>query len=185
MPKGRNRKAGKRTKTGRLSRAGMPSVRVDRGNPVTELKTMLYGPNGSDAIGRAFERGLLGAGSEAKTMLDTARAIHRAYWAWYVNGPIRCALADRGGGSSSEDITRERRQEAWLNAMLKTAERGGRPCRVLFDQLVVDINPDQGPAWLDRIIDRVPTQDDWGRLSCALDTLADCSGVQRLTARCA
>lgn len=183
MAKGRKRKAGRRTQSGQLSRAGMPPARIDRGNDRADIRTQLYGTNGSDAIGRAFELGLLGSGSDAKTLLDTARAIFRAYWASYEVGAIRCTLADRsGGGASREDSERQQKQEAWLNAMLKTAQHGGRPCRVLFDQLVIDINPDCGPLWLDRIIARTPTDDDWGRLSCALDTLAECAGVRRLTA---
>jgi hypothetical protein len=185
MAKGYKRKSGKRTKSGRLSRAGVPAVRIDRGTERAQAMRELYGDNCSDAIGRAFERGLLGSGTEAKSMLDTARAIHRAYWAWYANGPIRCALADRSGGAVVDDSERERRQEEWLRGMLKTAGRGGQSVRVLFDQLVVDINPDMGPLWLDRIIARQPTADDWGRLAIALDALAECAGVQRITARCA
>lgn len=181
--RGRKRKAGLRTESGRLSRAGAVP-RIDRGNIRAELATILYGTNGSDAIGRAFERGLLGQGAEAKALLDTARAIHRAYWAWYVNGPIRCPLAERNGASMRDDTERERRQEAWLNAMLDTARRGGHPVRVLFDQLVIDVNPDYGPAWLDRLFGKPPHRDDdWGRLSAALDALADCAGVPRMTER--
>lgn len=182
MGRGRKRKAGNRTRSGRLSRAGVPAVRIDRGNPRAELRTELYGTNGSDAIGRAYERGLLGSGQDAKAMLDTARAIHRAYWAWYATGPIRCALADRTGSAVEHDEDRERKQERWLNDMIRTAERGGRAVRVLFDQLVVDIHPDEGPAWLQRIIDKEATDADWGRLATALDALAECAGVRRLTA---
>lgn len=180
---GRKRKNGKRTKSGQLSRAGQ--CKIVKGNDRAVMMTELYGTNGSDAIGRAYERGLFGSGQDAKAMLDTGRAIHRAYWSWYANGPTRCTLADRSGSAPTattpEDIERERRQEGWLNAMLDTAGKGGTPCRTLFDELVIDINPDAGPAWLDRIIDRKPMADDWGRLSCALDTLAECSGVQRMT----
>lgn len=178
--RGRKRKAGLRTKSGQLSRA---VVKIDRGNPRAELMTALYGTNGSDAIGRAFERGLMGGGQDAKAMLDTARAIHRAYWSWYANGPIRCALADRNGASVEGDDEREARQEKWLNAMLKIAGKGGSTERTLFDQLVIDVNPDCGPAWLDRLIARQPVSDDWGRLACALDGLADCAGVERLTVK--
>lgn len=177
--RGRKRKNGKRTASGRLSRIG--AVKIDRGNDRAAAMTAIYGTNGSDAIGRAYERGLFGAGQDAKAMLDTARAIHRAYWAWYANGPIRCTLADRNGASIERDSERERRQENWLNDMLRIAGKGGYPCRALFDELVIDINPDQGPMWLDRIIDGAQSTLDWGRLSCALDSLADCAGVQRVT----
>ncbi len=145
----------------------------------------LYGDNCSDAIGRAFERGLLGSGTEAKSMLDTARAIHRAYWAWYANGPVRCALADRSGATVQNDVERERRQEAWLNDMLRIAARGGHSVRVLFDQLVVDINPDCGPLWLDRLLAHGGSGEDWGRLATSLGALAECAGVPQVTPKCA
>jgi hypothetical protein len=176
---GRPRKKGVRTKSGRLSR-----VLIVKGNDRAEVMKELYGGNGSDAIGRAYERGLLGEGNDAKAMLDTARAISRAYWAAYTNGPIRCTLADRQSGASAEpDEERERRQETWLLRMLKTAGQGGNTPRLLFDQLVVDINPDCGPLWLDRILAKETSPNDWASLACALDTLADCAGVQRLTQR--
>lgn len=178
--RGRKRKAGNRTASGQLSRA-----QIVKGNDRAEAKKERFGTNGSDAIGRAYERGLLGSGNDAKTMLDTAKAIYRAYWASYVNGPIRCTLADKTSGAAVEnDSERERRQEDWLIRMIKTANRGGLPSRKLFDELVIDPQPDHGPVWLDRILSDQPTpQADWGRLSCALDTLADCAGVRRLTAR--
>jgi hypothetical protein len=185
MAKGRKRKPGKRTKSGQLSRAGVATARIDRGSERAQAMRELYGDNCSDAIGRAFERGLLGSGTEAKSMLDTARAIHRAYWAWYANGPVRCALADRSGAAVQNDVERERRQEAWLNDMLRIAGRGGHSVRVLFDQLVVDINPDCGPLWLDRLLAREGSGEDWSRLSTALEALAECAGVQRLSTKCA
>lgn len=183
MGKGRKRKTNvKRTKSGQLSRAGEPGRVL--GNEHAEARKSIYGTNGSDAIGRAYERGLLGSGQDAKAMLDTGRAIFRAYWAAYVTGPIRCTLADRTGGFDIDhDEDREKRVEQWLHAMLKTAGAGGHPARKLFDELVIDINPDEGPAWLDRIIAGNPGSDDWGRLSCALDTLAECADVQRVTAK--
>lgn len=179
MAKGRKRKTGRRTPSGRLSRAGQ--VKRITGNEKAEAVKLLYGSNGADPIGRAYERGLLGSGNDAKAMLDTARAIFRAYWAFYANGPVRCPLADRNGAAAEQEVERERRQEHWLNEMLERAGKGGSPCRTLFDELVIDINPDAGPTWLDRIIDGKQTHEDWGRLSCALDTLADCAGVERQT----
>lgn len=186
MGKGRKRKAGRRTPSGRLSRAGQ--VKRIAGNDRAEAVKLLYGTNGTDPIGRAYERGLLGSGQDAKAMLDTARAIFRAYWAAYANGPIRCTLADRNSGASiDEDGEREARVEQWLHEMLATANAGGPPSRKLFDELVIDINPDEGPPWMDRLLAsnrRYPaTMQDWGRLSCALDVLAECAGVSRPTLR--
>lgn len=118
-------------------------------------------------------------------MLDTARGIHRAYWAWYAKGPVRCALADRNGATVQNDVERERRQEAWLDDLLRIARRGGHLARVLFDQPVIDINPNSGPMWLDRLLSRDGNTEDWSRLSVALTALANCAGVQRVVAKCA
>lgn len=171
MGKGRKRKPGKRTPSGQLSRA-----KVDKGNLKTAEKADLYRGNGTDPIGRAYERGLLGTGADAKTMLDTARAINRAYWAAYQNGPIRCTLADRVSGAGiPNDIEREAAQERWLDRMLSLA-RHNRP---LFDDLVININPDEGPAWLDRILHKHASHHDLNRLESSLETLAACAGVLR------
>ena len=181
----RPRKTGKRTPKGRLSRS-LVETRVP-GNDRAERAKVAFGGNGTDAIGRAYERGLLGCmntqGQEAKAMLDTARSICRAYWQAYEVGPIRCTFADRNSGGGRDDGFKAR--ETWLNAMLDIANRGGSPCRVLFDALVIDINPDEGPLWLDRIIDnpKAVSANDWGCLGSALYTLAECAGVTRLTAR--
>lgn len=181
---GRPAKSGARTASGQLSRA-KPVL----GNERAEQAKSIYRGNGSDPIGRAYERGLLGTGpdargGDAKTMLDTARAINRAYWAAYTVGPLRSCIADRASGADIvQDAHRERRVEQWLTDMLKTASRGGHAVRTVFDQLVIDIQPDEGPQWLDRLIDGGAGANDWGLLAAALDALADCSDVQRLTLR--
>jgi len=183
--RGRPRGSGKRTAKGRLSReaAEVQARRVVRGNPKAEEKKRVYGTNGADAIGRAYERGLIGGGQNAKAMLDTARSIFRAYWAWYATGPARCALADRTGASEPDDDKRERRQEDWLNGCLSIAAGHGHASRVLFDQLVIDLNIDEGPAWLDRILAATPRRPahpaDMARLNAALDVLAECADVER------
>lgn len=182
MAKGRKRKAGPRTKSGQLSRAGKFRIKVERGNERAAKAWDLYKGNGSDAIGRAYERGFLGSGSDAKTMLDTARAISRIYWKWYNNGPPRCTLADRSSGGhpppTEEENERDQKQEDWLNAMLKVAGPMGKERRKCFDALVIDYHPDCGPAWLDRILDRTPSASDWAMLDTAKKVLAECSGVE-------
>lgn len=177
---GRARKSGKRTKSGQLSRAGQPRIKVDRGNIRAERSLIVYRGNGSDAIGRLFEKGFIGKGNDAKAMLDTARAIHRAYWAWYTNGPIRCTLADRNSGAGIDnDSERERRQEDWLVSMLKLAGPQGFSRRKYFDELVVDPNFDDGPDWADRLLAGSTRESDHEKLSIAMEVLADCAGVQR------
>lgn len=150
MGKGRKRKQGKREKNGRLSRVGEP--RYDKGTERAQAMQALYGPDGADAIGRAFRAGLLGSGSEAKAMLDMARQVSNAYWWAYSTGSYTCAIADKVSGSTpSISPEKARRREEWLSGVLDSVNRLGRPQRRFFDALVIDVNPDCGPAWLDRL----------------------------------
>lgn len=147
---GRNRKTGRRTQSGRLSRAN-PLPAFDRGTERTQASQALYGPDGNDAIGRAYRAGLLGEGTEAKALLDTARRIANAYWQAYSTGSYKCPLGDRThGGAIDLDHERIRRREEWLRACLDAVHRMG--LRTQFDQLVIDVNPDCGPHWLDALI---------------------------------
>lgn len=145
---GRKRRQGSRTRTGRLSRAGVP--RYDKGTEHAQAMQALYGTDGSDAIGRAYRSGLLGKGSEAKALIDTARRIANAYWRAYETGKYRCTLADREHGTIvSLDHEKVRLQEEWLRECLESVSSMG--VRRQFDQLVIDVHPDSGPAWLDRL----------------------------------
>lgn len=171
---GRKRKTGKRTESGRLSRAAH-----DRGADKTAEKFSIYGTDGADPIGRAYVKGLLGHGQDAKTLLDTSRAIFRAYWAWYEVGPINCTLADRKSGAwVDNDSDREARQEEWLNRMLSYAGKQGHNRRTWFDELVINIQPDHGPAWLDRIISRQSTAMDELKLQTVIGVLSDCADIE-------
>ena len=151
MAKGRPRKACKRTKSGRPSRAGVPLY--DHGTEHTQAMQALYGQDGADAIGRAYRSGLLGEGSEAKALLDTARRISNAYWAAYETGRYVCALSDRAHGGGGE-INHEaiKRREEWLSDCLTTVRKMGERVNRSFRQLVIDVNPDSGPLWTDRLI---------------------------------
>jgi hypothetical protein len=170
--RGRPRKRGPREANGRLARAMAP---YDRGSERAQERLSLYGQHGTDAIGRAYVRGFLG--EEAKALLDTARAVARAYWAWYEIGPYACPLGNRSGSTTADDHEREARQEDWLRGRLRIRDRFGYAQRQLFDQLVINVHPDQGPAWLDRLIDKRGDQADWARLASALEVLAECAEV--------
>jgi len=147
MRAGRKRKPGPRTKAGRLISP------FDKGTERTQAMQALYGPDGCDAIGRAYRAGILGDGNEAKALLDTARAIASAYWVAYEQGRYQCALGDRTHGNvEAIDQAKVRRREEWLNHSLAVVNRMGRDVRRAFDQLVIDVNPDAGPAWLDTAI---------------------------------
>lgn len=159
---GRKRKAGKRTATGQLSRAGQ---RYDKGCERAEWKQSVYGPDGSDALGRAYVMGLLG--EHGQTLLATGRAIARAYWPMFGTGRIGCTLGTKSGGNGDGNKDRE----IWLSAQLDSINALGRDYRVAFDQLVIDIHADEGPVWLDRIINREPQKTDHESLSRAIYVL--------------
>lgn len=180
MARGRKRKQGKRTPSGQLSRAG----KFERILPNEHAQAMqaMFGDNYSDPIGRAYASGLLGRTDsegnyvmpdEAKAILDTARALFRAYWQAYCVGPYQSAIADKTGGyealPDAERLQAIKRREEWLNECLRCVDRMG--VRRQFDALVIDVNPDQGPAWLDALIFGDPSASDKGKLRAALDAL--------------
>ena len=186
MARGRKRKNGKRTKSGRLSRAGQ--TRLVKGSERAQAMQALYGQDGCDAIGRAYRTGLLGQGSDAKAMMDTARKIAKAYWAAYEVGGYFNPLADRESGSTCPvEPEIARRREEWLSACLATVNRLGRTERRFFDALVIDVHPDSGPAWLDRYCYAVRTRavmikdTDASALDMALTALAMLADVEKPT----
>lgn len=152
--RGRPRKAGKRTAGGRLSRAKPPVLTYDKGTERAQAVQALYGNNGTDAIGRAYEAGFLGSGNEAKALLDKARSLFNAYWSAYGVGQIRkSSTADNDNGSTAmPDYDKIRAREEKLRDDLHTVNRMGMNYRRAFDQLVVDVNPDHGPSWLDSLL---------------------------------
>lgn len=167
---GRKRKPGARTKSGRLSRAG--KLRYDPGTERAQAMQALYGPDGCDAIGRAYQAGLLGQGNEAKALLDMARQVSRLYWRAYETGGIKSCIADKNFGAIVDiDHARVRQQEEWLSESLRVVNNMGRNVRRSFDQLVVDVNPDCGPVWLDNLLSRKGTDADRNKLREALDGL--------------
>lgn len=148
--RGRPKKSGKRTKSGRLSRS--IAATYDRGTEHAQAIQALYGQDGCDAIGRAYQSGLLGDGQDAKAMLDTARRIAKAYWSAYEIGGYFNPLADRtGGGNAPMCPEKAREREEWLNRSLDSLNRLGRLQRRYFDALVIDVHPDHGPTWLDAL----------------------------------
>lgn len=145
--KGRPLKAGKRNKSGRL----VPALTFDKGTERAQAMRVFYGTDCTDALGRAYRSGLLGKADEAKQLLDTGRRIASAYWQAYSTGSYKCALGGSNSGAIVDlDNERIKRREDWLNHCLRAVETMGN--RRQFDQLVIDINPDEGPPWLDRLI---------------------------------
>lgn len=154
MAKGRPRKAGKRTKSGRLKER---PVLFDKGSQRTEDKFSVYGPDGSDAIGRAYVMGLLGP--DGLELRNLARKIHRAYWPMLAVGREKSCLGlDVNGMTVNDDILEpEEREykiarEKRLTDTLRSVQRMSAQHRKAFDDLVIEIMPDHGPVWLEQLI---------------------------------
>ena len=163
--RGRPKKSGKRTKSGRLSRAKPVEVIFDKGSQRTQDKFSVYGADGSDAIGRAYVMGLLGVDSsgqptsEALELRNLARKIHRAYWPMLAVGREKSCLGlDINGQAVNDNLLdpeeRERKiaREKRLTETLRAIAKLGAGHRRAFDELCIDINPDQGPHWLEGLI---------------------------------
>lgn len=182
MGKGRPRKAGKRTRSGRLSLTA--AQRRVTGNDRAEEKKRLFGQEGVDAIGRAWVSGLLGDPAEARVLVQAARSLRQSYSVTFGHGKPGCPLnQDRsGGGEAPAALDRQKR----LLRQLLLLEK--RPAS--FDELVLHEYPDNGPLWLDSIIfaqsrsERLPNYHryvmagkDGQRLRAAIDALKNLAGV--------
>jgi len=170
--KGRKRKNVAREPNGRPSRKGQVRIQFDHGTERARMKFEQYGTDGADAIGRAYQAGLLGDNADA--IKDTARKIAKAYWPILEVGSYRCTLNDSFGGSNDNtDHGRAKAREQWLTSILRAVDSMGRAHRQAFDELVIDIHPDSGPAWLERAIyaskrQEAPDPSDSNRLAMAI-----------------
>lgn len=144
MARGRPRKAGKRDSKGKLR----PTRLRDNGNDKAATKKDRYGTDGWDAVGRAYRAGLLGENGQA--LMRGGRDMYRTYWPVYGVGKIGCPLGERSGGGT---YLGEKRTEDWLNRKLDAIGPVGSPRRKVFDEIVLDDHFDEGPVWLDRLLD--------------------------------
>lgn len=109
----------------------------------------------ADAIGRAYIAGLLGAGDRAKDLVVAARKVAWQYWRIFqpqFGTPDSLARFQPQQPARRIEPDEERILEDALNDSLEIIGKAGRNVRLAFDQLVIDMNPDHGPPWLDRII---------------------------------
>ena len=109
----------------------------------------------ADAIGRAYIAGLLGTGDRAKDLVVAARKIAWQYWRIFrpeFGSPDSLARFQPQAPGKHIDPAQERILEDALNDSLDTIGKAGRQVRKAFDELVIDMQPDHGPAFLDRII---------------------------------
>ncbi|MBD8549472.1 hypothetical protein IFT85_02095 [Sphingomonas sp. CFBP 8764] len=168
----------------RRAEFGLPANDVGEASP-DSAKRGKQETHTCDAIGRAYISGLLGSGQEAEDLLNAGRNIARRYWSTLGATLTPDSLArfqpqDAAGEPMTQDERdqRDNIREASLLAALNVLDAcgTGRHVRRAFDQLVIDPNPDEGPAWLDSIITahRSKAQAsarDYATLALALDGL--------------
>lgn len=158
---GRKRKAGARTKSGRLSRA--KSAAWDYGNErVVEMRSRFArfqdgkaAQQVFDPIGRAWAVGLLeNPRLDPAVLRDAGRRYGQRYWGHYPSAKMVSGYGrDTAPGPESDDLDDPAgRLFAKLDRMLVDA---GRLAWRAVQELVVDYHwlPDSNPDWLDRLID--------------------------------
>jgi len=130
-----------------------------------------------DALGRAYTAGLLGSGGKAQQMLLAGRKIAAQYWRVYgFPTPDSLARFQPQQSCTPMDPAKERIREDALNDALALVRARGRTIARAFEMLVIDINPDQGPLWLDQIVwahrhGKRATEGDYGWLAAAIEGL--------------
>ena len=131
-----------------------------------------------DALGRAYTAGLLGTGRRAQDMLLAGRKVAAQYWRVYgFLTPDSLARFQPQQPASRLEPDKERVIEDALNDALGLVRARGRDVRRAFDHLVIDINPDSGPPWLDAIVyahrrRRRGAERDYAMLALAIEGLA-------------
>ncbi len=110
--------------------------------------------NTCDAIGRAYVAGLLhGAPDRALELMNAGRKIATQYWR-VLGYTTQDSLArfQPSQPYTPMDPAIEKLREDAFNVALGMVDARGRDVRRAFDHLVIDPQPDSGPAWLDRVI---------------------------------
>lgn len=155
MPRGRPRKNGRRTQSGRLARDNYPQPVYDHGSERAQERAKRFGGHGMSALGRAYASGLLGDEQTARIRYDAGKRFQRAVERFFEIGRVKCPLGQQTRlGATVVQITANPHEEAeweWLNAMADALDAGG--LRPWLDQLTLDLYADTGPIWLDRLLD--------------------------------
>ena len=169
MPKGK-RRSGKRTKSGRLSRAGA-TPRIVRGNDRAMERKDRFGSYATEAIGRAYYAGLLGHRDDPAALERFRKGCEvAAIWRRHYAPHYRCALNDNPrGGSERTESHRARNDYHWMRAQLDEIDR--QSYGSWFHQFVLAEHPDHGPSWLDRLLDRRGSDADRQILALCIEAL--------------
>jgi len=155
---GRKQKAGKRLKSGRLSRAGVD--RFIKGNDAAEANKARYGGYGMEALGRAYYSGLLGLRDDprAKERYTKGEKLVNE-WRKHFGEHYRCGLDDspRGGNDNEESESQIARYH-WMRREIARLDEAGFGS--WFHQFCLARNTYVGPSWLDRVLDGDEMQGD-------------------------
>lgn len=150
---GRKRKAGPRTKGGRLKQDGYPYPKRDKGSEWVQARRSRFGEHYGSALGRAYAAGLLGDEAEARIRLDVGKKFARLYSRFIEVRRYTCPLGRDVPAHSvtlAPDPMRAKQDQDWLfDAMVKLDDDGARPW---LDQLLSEAFTDTGPAWLERLL---------------------------------
>lgn len=165
---GRKRKAGKRTGSGRPSRAGI--ALFDHGSDWVQKMRERFGQDYNSALGRAYVAGLLGSDDIAKMRYDAGKKFVRIRRRVFAHREITCPLDQTPrGGSFVPDHERDLSDQQWLYKAMDSIEQSG--CAPWFEQLLSTQHTDSGPYWLDRLLARNGTPLDSVKMEAAIIAL--------------
>lgn len=155
MGKGSRPKSGKRTASGRLSRAGQrtpEALAAKIVQPSDWVKAMQdrYGVHYATALGRAYASGLLGGGTQAEDRYQAGKRFSRLQKRWFARKQ-RCALDQSPRGNVVEiEYEGDQADQEWLyHAGEKLAKTG---LRSWLDELVSEEYVSFDPPWLTRLL---------------------------------
>lgn len=158
---GRKRKAGRREKSGRPQRDYTHDKGTERIQALRERFDVYY----CTALGRAFSGGLLG--EDGLDLYQTGMKFAKLHKRVFGIVDYKCALGDSAGGSSLYDEERDANDHQWLLNAIRSFQ--GPEDKFYMDQLL--IHTDQGPGWLDRLLDKNEIHGDRLKLEAAMRAL--------------
>jgi len=169
---GRKRKPGKRTESGRISRAGAVPL-FDHGSDRVRAMRDKFGTDYNTALGRAFAFGLLGQGNEAKDRYSLGKRLAKVRQRYYGHRRPTCALDNSPRGNviliiTEDELERALADKAWLKQAEAKIDQG---CAPYLDQLLSDLYTDTGPYWLANLIEGPSDARDRMVLDAALKAL--------------
>lgn len=146
----RKKQPGARTKSGRLSRG---AANYDRGNDRVRSLKERFGTFYVTASGRMFASGLMGPQDVALGRYQGLQRFCKLYARIYGAGGYRCPLdqTPKGMGEERIDPDQAERDREWMRHAMQSLEMSG--VYPYMEQVLCPNTVDQGPPWLDRMLD--------------------------------